>query len=64
MSTSKQQAVKMMRRDIYSAIRSKLFYRGACLSRHEVVEILADILAGQIETIKDYARKRRIDRLG
>jgi hypothetical protein len=63
MITSKQEAVKMMRRDIYSAIRRNLSYRGTHLSHHEVVELLADILSGQIEIIKDHARQRRPDRL-
>lgn len=54
----------MMRSDIYSAIRRNIFYRGTHLSHHDVVEVLADILSGQVEIIKANARLRRTDSLG
>lgn len=50
-----------MRRDLYAVIRRNLFRHGAFLSRHHVVEVLADVLTGQIEIIRDDARKQRTE---
>ncbi len=55
-----QQARQHMRQDIYAAIRRNLISLTGDLSRHEVVEILADILSGQIRVIKEDASKQRI----
>ena len=49
-----------MRQDLYATIRRNLVRPTATLSRHEVVEILANVLAGQIELIRDDARHQRI----
>jgi hypothetical protein len=46
-----------MRRDIYAAIRRNLIHPTVTLSRHDVVNILAAILAGQIQILQDDARK-------
>ncbi len=48
-----------MRRDIHAAIRRNLFRHGQSLARHHVVEVLADVLAGQINIIREDARKQR-----
>jgi len=48
-----------MRRDIYAAIRQNLLGHGQSLSRNHVVEVLANVLAGQIEIIRDDFRKQR-----
>jgi hypothetical protein len=61
MTTRTHQARKNMRRDIYAAIRRNLFHYDAALSRHQVVEILADVLAGQIDIIRDNARRQRTE---
>jgi len=61
MITSKKEAQRRMRRDIYGAIVDNLFYQGKCLTRHEVVEILVVILTNQLDIIRDNARKQRID---
>jgi len=61
MTTARRHAQADMRRDLYAAIRRNLFRHGAFLSRHHVVEILADILTGQIEIIRDDARKQRTE---
>jgi hypothetical protein len=57
----RQQAREQMRRDIYAAIRRNLVSMNATLSRHEVVDILAGILAGQIQIIQHEARKQRTE---
>lgn len=54
----RQQAREQMRRDLYAAIRRNLVRRDATLSRHEVVEILANVLIGQIDLIRDDARSQ------
>ncbi|MEK7750835.1 MAG: hypothetical protein AAB654_02885 [Acidobacteriota bacterium] len=59
MTPSKQQARENMRRNLYAVIRHNLFWHGGTLARHEVVEILASILSGQLELIRDDARKQR-----
>ena len=59
MSSEQQQAREQMRRDIYAAIRCNLVSLNASISRHEVVEILAGILAGQIQIIQHEARTQR-----
>jgi hypothetical protein len=61
MSKSKQEAQDNMRRDIYAAIRRNLFRMGGSLSRHEVVDVLTSVLSGQLELIRDDARKQRIE---
>ncbi len=61
MNADRQQAREQMRRDIYAAIRRNIFCLTATLSRHEVVEILAGILAGEIQVIQEDARKQRIE---
>jgi hypothetical protein len=61
MTTARQHAQADMRRDLYAAIRRNLFRHGQTLSRHHIVEVLADILAGQIEIIRDDARKQRTE---
>ena len=60
MIASKNEAAGIMRKDIYSAIRRNLSHQGKHLSRHEVVEVLASVISGQIEVIKDNARKQHI----
>ncbi len=50
-----------MRRAVYDAIRRNRFRLGESLSRHEIVEVLANVLSGQIEIIRDDARKQRIE---
>jgi hypothetical protein len=59
MSKSKQEAQNNMRRDIYAAIRRNLFWHGGSISRHQVVEVLASVLSGQLEIIRDDARRQR-----
>ncbi len=59
MTPEHQKARQDMRRDLYAAIRRNLFRHGQSLSRHHVIEVLADVLAGQIEIIRDDARKQR-----
>lgn len=59
MITSPQQAREQMRRDLYAAIRRNLFRHGGSLARHEVVEVLASVLSGQLEIIRNDARKQR-----
>jgi len=59
MNADRQQVHEQMRRDILTAIRRNLVNLNVTLSRHEVVEILAAILAGQIQIIQDDARKQR-----
>ena len=61
MITPKQQARQNMRRDVYDAIRRNRFRLGQSLSRHEIVEVLANVLSGQIELLRDDARKQRIE---
>jgi|GEM_PF-1424633 len=58
MNTNQQHAREQMRRDIYKAIRRNLVTLNVTISRHEVVVILAEILADQIEVISDEARKQ------
>ena len=59
MITPKQRARQNMRRALYAAIRCNRFQLGESLSRHEIVEVLANILSGQIEIFRDDARKQR-----
>jgi hypothetical protein len=59
MNRERQEAREQMRQDIYATIRRNLVRRDATLSRHEVVEILANVLAGQIGLIRDDARNQR-----
>ena len=59
MNRDRQTAHEQMRKDLYAAIRRNLLHRSATLSRPEVVEILASVLAGQIQLIRDDARKQR-----
>ena len=59
MNAERQAAHEQMRQDLYAAIRRNLVHGTASLSRHDVVEILAAILAGQIEIIRDDARHHR-----
>ena len=59
MSKSKQETQDNMRQAIYAAIRRNLFWLGGSCSRHEVVEILAGILSGQLDLIQDEARRQR-----
>ena len=47
-----------MRRDLYATIRRNLVRRNATLSRHEVIEILANVLVGQIDLSCDDARNQ------
>jgi hypothetical protein len=58
MNTNQHHAREQMRRDIYKAIRRNLVTLNVTISRHEVVVILAEILAEQIEVISDEARKQ------
>jgi hypothetical protein len=57
----RQQAREQMRRDIYAAIHRNLVSLNVTISRHEVVEILTGILAGQIQIIQHEARKQRAE---
>jgi len=50
-----------MRQALYEAIRRNRFQLGESLSRHEIVEVLANVLSGQIEILRDDARKQRIE---
>lgn len=59
MNPDRQHARDQMRRDIYTAIRRNLITLNTTIYRHEVVELLAEILAGQIQIIRDDARKQR-----
>jgi len=59
MITPKQQARQNMRREIYAAIRRNRFCQSEALSRHEIVEVLASVLSGQLEIIRDDAQKHR-----
>jgi len=59
MITPKQRAKQNMRRALYAAIRRNRFRLGESLSRHEIVEVLANVLSGQIEILRDDARKQR-----
>ena len=59
MITPKQQARQNMRQALYEAIRRNRFQLGESLSRHEIVEVLANVLSGQIEVLRDDARKQR-----
>ena len=59
MNKSKQEAQDTMRRDLYAAIRRNFFWQGGYLSRHEVVDVLASVLSGQLEFIRHDARKQR-----
>lgn len=59
MNTNQQHAREQMRRDIYKAIRRNLHTLNVTIPRHEVVELLAEILAGQIQVIRDDARKQK-----
>jgi len=61
MNPHRQEAHEQMRKDLYAAIRRNLVHRSATLSRHDVVEILANALAGQIELIREDARKQRAE---
>jgi len=61
MITPKQRARQNMRRAVYDAIRRNRFQLGESLSRHEIVEVLANVLSGQIEILRDDARKQRIE---
>ena len=59
MNRDRQNAHEQMRKDLYATIRRNLEHRSAILSRPEVVEILASVLAGQIQLIRDDARNQR-----
>lgn len=61
MNPETQEAREHMRQDLYATIRRNLVRRNTTLSRHEVVEILASVLAGQIELIREAARKQRAE---
>ena len=61
MSKSKQETQDNMRQAIYAAIRRNLFWRGESLARHEVVEVLTDLLSAQLEVIRNDVRKQRHD---
>jgi len=62
MSPSKpQEARENMRRDLYATIRRNLFWHRGSLSRHEIVEVLASVLSGQIDIIQEDARKQPKD---
>jgi hypothetical protein len=60
MNNAGQQSQENMRREIYATIRRNLFRYGESLSRHQLVEVLAEVLAGQVEIIRDDAKKKRI----
>lgn len=48
-----------MRRDLYAAIRRNRYHHNPTLARAQAVEVLADVLAGQIEVIRDDAKNKR-----
>ena len=58
MNTSKSQMREHMRRDLYATIRRNIAQQGETLSRHEIVEVLASVLSGQLEIIRPDARKQ------
>jgi len=58
MNTSKPQMREHMRRDLYATIRRNISQQGESLSRHEIVEVLASVLSGQLEIIRLDARKQ------
>ena len=57
MNADRQHAREQMHRDIYKAIRRNLVTFNGTIPRHEVVGLLAEILAGQIQVMRDEARK-------
>ncbi len=59
MNNTSQQPQESVRREIYDAIRRNLCRYGESLSRHQVVEVFAGVLAGQIEIIRSDAREQR-----
>jgi hypothetical protein len=56
MNRDRLKAREQMRQDLYAAIRRNLIRRETALSRHEIIQILANVLIGQIELIRDDAR--------
>ena len=58
MNTSKPQMREHMRRALYATIRRNISQQGESLSRHEIVEVLASVLSGQLEIIRLDARKQ------
>jgi len=61
MTTAPRKAPEGMRRVLYAASRRNLFRHNQSLSRHHLVEVLADVKTGTIETIRDDARKQRTE---
>jgi hypothetical protein len=61
MNEPKSKAQNSMRSDIHAAIRHNLHRHGEALSRYHVVEVLASVLSGQLEIIRDDARNKRIE---
>ncbi len=61
MNRSENEAQRNMLIDIHNAIVDNPFYRGECILRHEIVEILAAVLSCETESIRDNAGKQRID---
>lgn len=54
-----QQARQHIRSQIYAAIDRNCVTLTQNLSRHDIVEVLIDIISGQLSVIKDDVRKQR-----